>query len=298
MDLGDADERLPRVAATLLLAVGGLAFLAGIAVFFVSLPPDIVASLPADYRLLLAGLAVLGGAAHVLAGMWVRQRRPLFRIAAATLVGMVLLQVSAPVDILVLVALAISRDQFEDEALSSLEAIRAALEEHQFEVTSELSFTKDRAHLIDRIANMYDCTAVLSPGTVRVEPPESVLVLLRSDSNLDRIVTTLGTLFAESDLEILLFHAVESDDDSEAVEYMLHGVADRLADRDIDPDRIQWKQSDRGSRVDTIVSEVSDHDLVVLGETEPSVRERIFGPVQSGIADRTDRPSLIIRAGA
>jgi len=190
------------------------------------------------------------------------------------------------------------RDQFEDEALSSLEAIRAALEEHQFEVTSELSFTKDRDHLIDRIANMYDCTAVLSPGTVRVEPPESVLVLLRSDSNLDRIVTTLGTLFAESDLEILLFHAVESDDDSEAVEYMLHGVADRLADRDIDPDRIQWKQSDRGSRVDTIVSEVSDHDLVVLGETEPSVRERIFGPVQSGIADRTDRPSLIIRAGA
>jgi len=115
MDLGDADERLPRVAATLLLAVGGLAFLAGIAVFFVSLPPDIVASLPADYRLLLAGLAVLGGAAHVLAGMWVRQRRPLFRIAAATLVGMVLLQVSAPVDILVLVALAISRDQFEDD---------------------------------------------------------------------------------------------------------------------------------------------------------------------------------------
>jgi len=115
MDPVDADERLPRVAATLLLAVGGLAFVAGIAVFFVALPPGIVESLPTNYRLLLASLAVLGGTAHVLAGMWARQRRPLFRIVAATLVGMVLLQVSAPVDILVLVVLAVSRDQFEDD---------------------------------------------------------------------------------------------------------------------------------------------------------------------------------------
>ena len=115
MTAGDADERLPRVAATLLLAVGGLAFLASVAVFFVSLPAGLAASLPNDYRILLAILAVLGGIAHVVAGLWARQRRPLFRIAAATLVGMVLLQVSAPVDILVLVILGISRDQFEDD---------------------------------------------------------------------------------------------------------------------------------------------------------------------------------------
>jgi|GEM_PF-5125735 len=115
MDTGDADERLPRVAATLLLAVGGLGIVASVAVFFVSLPPGITGSLPTNYRVLLAVLAVLGGAAHLLAGLWARQRRPVFRIAAATLVGMVLLQVSAPVDILVLVILGVSRDQFEDD---------------------------------------------------------------------------------------------------------------------------------------------------------------------------------------
>jgi len=114
MDLGVADKRLPRVAATLLLAVGGLALLSSVAVFFVTPPPGVADSLPTNYRALLATLAVFGGAAHVVAGLWVRQRRPLFRIAAATLVGMVLLQVSAPVDILVLVVLAVSRDEFED----------------------------------------------------------------------------------------------------------------------------------------------------------------------------------------
>lgn len=187
------------------------------------------------------------------------------------------------------------RDQFGDEARTSLDAVKQPLDENDFAVKSELSFTKDRDHLIDRVVNKHGCTSVLLPGTIRTTPPESVLVLLRSDSHIEQMVETLSTLFGDSDMHLLLFHAVESGDDTDAVEYMLHGVADRLADRGVDPDRIQWKQSDEGARVDTIVSEVSNHDLVVLGESKPSVRERIFGPIQSGIADRTDRPSLTIR---
>lgn len=188
------------------------------------------------------------------------------------------------------------RDQFEDEAKKSLEVVRKPLEEQGFEIVSELSFTKDRNHLIDRVANRHGCKSVLLPGEVRASTPESVLVLLKSDSDLERIVDTLGTLFADGEVDILLFHALEGDDDVDSTEYMLHGVADRLADRGIDPDRVQWEISDRGSRVDTIVSEATDHDLVVLSESEPTVRERLFGPVQSAVTDQTDRPSLTIRA--
>lgn len=190
------------------------------------------------------------------------------------------------------------RDQFEDEALESLEVVTKPLEGHGCAVVSELSFTRDRNHLIDRVANRHGCRSVLTPGEVRSTPPESVLVLLKSDSDLDRIVGTLGTLCADSELDVLLFHAVERGDDPDAIESLLHDVADRLADRGIDPDRLHREQGERGSRVDTIVSEVSAHDLVVLSESEPSVRERLFGPVQSAIADRTDRPSLTIRANA
>lgn len=188
------------------------------------------------------------------------------------------------------------REQFEDEARKSLDVIKKPLEDGDFEVASELSFTRNRDDLIDRAANKYGCTSVLLPGTVRATPIESVLVLLKSDSDLNRIVETVGTLFTESDVDIVLFHALEEGDDVDSVEYMLHGVADRLADRGISPERIRWEQSERGSRVDSIVPEVSDHDLVVLSESKPSVRERLFGPVQSAITDRTDRPSLTIRA--
>lgn len=189
------------------------------------------------------------------------------------------------------------RDQFEDEALERLEAVRKPLEDRGFDVTSDLSFTKDRDHLIDRAANKHGCKSVLSPGVSRSGPPDSVLVLLKSDSDLDRIVSTLGTLLRHSSIDILLFHALESGDDVEVAEYMLNGVANRLEAQGIPPDRIRWEQSERGSRVETIVSEASNHDLIVLSESEPTVRERIFGPVQSAVSDRTDRPSLTIRAG-
>ncbi|WP_324756269.1 universal stress protein [Haloarcula montana] len=188
------------------------------------------------------------------------------------------------------------RDQFEDEARANLDAVIEPLEGAEFAVTSELVFTRDRDQLIDRVANKYDSTAVLMPGIVRSNPPDSVLVLLKTDSDVDHIVRTVGTLFGDSGVDILLFHAIEGGDDPDATESMLHSVADRLIDRGIDSDRIHRQQSDRGSRVDTIVSEVSDHDLVVLSESEPTVRERLFGPVQSSITDRTDRPSLTIRA--
>lgn len=187
------------------------------------------------------------------------------------------------------------RDHFEDEAQATLRSQAQALRGLGAEVVTELSFTRDRNHVIDTVANRYDCTSVLFPGTTRTTPPDSVLVLLRSDASVDRIVSTVGPLFADSDVEVELFHALEGDDDVDAIEYMLHGVADRLVDRGVDADRIRWEQSEPGPRVDSIVSEVANHDLVVLGETEPSVRQRLFGPVQSGIADRTDRPSLTVR---
>lgn len=188
------------------------------------------------------------------------------------------------------------RDQFEDEARETLDAIRKPLEDRGFEIVSELSFTKDRDHLIDRVANKHDSKSVLSPGVVQSDRPDSVLVLLKSDSDLDRIVSTLGTLVGDSDVDILLFHALERGDDVDATEYMLNGVADRLEKQGISPDRIRWEQSEHGSRVETIVLEASDHDLVVLSESKPTVRERIFGPVQSAVTDQTDRPSLTIRA--
>lgn len=38
-----------------------------------------------------------------------------------------------------------------------------------------------------------------------------------------------------------------------------------------------------------------EHDVVVVGETEPSVREKKFGDFSRRLADGTDRPVLVVR---
>lgn len=192
------------------------------------------------------------------------------------------------------------RNQFEEEAQQRLEAVASRLTDEGVTVQTRLVFTNDTNQSIDGAANKYECESILLPGTT--SPPSETrrgLVLVKPNADLDRIVTTLGALFADSDIELLLFHAATNDNERlyDAIAYMLRGLADRLTELGIDPDRIEWEQSFKGERLDVVLSRVSDFDFVVLGETEPSVRERVFGSVQKTLAEETAKPQLTIRSG-
>jgi nucleotide-binding universal stress UspA family protein len=191
-----------------------------------------------------------------------------------------------------------ARGQFEEDAQQRLQTIADRFTDQGVEVQTELVFTKDRNQLIDTATNKYECQSVLIPGTE--SPPSGTargIVLVKPDADLDRIVTTLGALFAESDVELDLFHAVETTNEHlyDATEYMLRGLVDRLSELGISRDRIEWEQSTNGERTDVILSRISDFDFVVMSETKPALRERIFGTVQSKIANKTEKPLLTIR---
>lgn len=110
---GSLHTDFPRLAATVLALVGGLAIVVGLLLLLVPLPRYVGLDLPGVYRNLLVVLALAGGGLHVLAGWWSWHRERLFGAAAATLVGMVLLQISVPLDVLVLGLLAYGREEFE-----------------------------------------------------------------------------------------------------------------------------------------------------------------------------------------
>jgi hypothetical protein len=107
--------RLPAVAAGLFAVTGVLALALGGALALAPVPGMLGVDVPVAYRYLLAAFAVLGGGLHLLAARWTRQRRGLFRIVMTALVGMVLLQISAPLDIAALACLWLSRDAFGGE---------------------------------------------------------------------------------------------------------------------------------------------------------------------------------------
>jgi len=185
------------------------------------------------------------------------------------------------------------RQDHESDATAALEEITDLFSANGISVTDVLVFTHDREDTIDRVANEYDCDAVLTLG--ETECIETVLVPVRGDTNLERIVSLLGSVMRMSDASITFFHSVAEDSDPSHGEFLLRGAVDRLGEAGIDRERIDWQLSDEEAPHDEIIELAQDYDLLVLGETKPSLRERILGSVPSRIVDEVDKPAFIVR---
>ena len=106
------------------------------------------------------------------------------------------------------------RDQFCTEAEKRLQAIADQFRDHGIDFQKRLEFTKDRGTMIDTAVNKYGCQSVVIQGSE--EPTSGTtrgIVLVKPDADLERIVTTLGALFAESDVTLYLFHAAKHEND-------------------------------------------------------------------------------------
>ena len=186
------------------------------------------------------------------------------------------------------------KEDHEGEAAERLaNVVRSVAAGRDHDVADVLVFTKGRRDTIDRIAEQYDCDAVVVPGVT--DAIDRILVPLRSDVNIERIVSLVGDLLRASDAAVTLFHSVPEGTDPSHGEFVLRGAADRLSEDGIDRDRIDWTLSEGGSAKRAIVDLAPDYDLVVLGETEPSLRDRIFGGVLTPILDGIERPAIIVR---
>jgi nucleotide-binding universal stress UspA family protein len=184
---------------------------------------------------------------------------------------------------------ALIKDEYEADA----EARLLEIAEGRPDLTEVLVFTHDREATIDRVADQYDCDAVLSTG--HVDELERILVPLRGDANLERIVSVVASLLDASDATATLFHAVAEDADPSQGEFLLRGATDRLADYGIDEARVDGRLGEGDDPSAEIAALGSEYDLVVLGETEPSLVDRIIGDLLSRIVEKVDRPALIVR---
>jgi nucleotide-binding universal stress UspA family protein len=184
-----------------------------------------------------------------------------------------------------------ARDQFEADALAELDALAGPFRDAGVPVTTRLVFGKTRAKTVDRAAVEEDCDVVLTPG--RAEAVDSVFVPLRGETNFDRILSFVAELLAATDASVTLFHAGDESDRLPGEE-ILADATDRLVAAGVDPDRIDRRLSD-GDAGRSIVDLGAAHDLLVLGETEPSLRERILGTVPAQVTADTDDPAFVVR---
>lgn len=185
------------------------------------------------------------------------------------------------------------KEDHEAEAAERLEHVVSGFAGGDHDVADVLVFTNDRQDTIDRIAEQHDCDAVFVPG--ETDAVNRILVPLRGDVNLERIVSLVGDLVRASDATVTLFHAVSEGTDPSQGEFILRGAADRLIDEGVDPGRVDWQLSEGGSPRREIINLVADYDFVVLGETEPSIRDRILGAVLTPILEEIETPAIIVR---
>ncbi|MFB6297444.1 MAG: universal stress protein [Salinirussus sp.] len=185
------------------------------------------------------------------------------------------------------------RDEHEAAAVERIEEIAADFPSDT-DVTTLVVFTRDRAETVDRVAGDHDAEVVLLPEAVRVV--ERVLVPIRGDVNLDGLLSVVGSLLRESDASVTLFHATpDGEEDPSVGEMLLEGAADRLADAGIHRDRIDVTTVETDSTVADIVDAANNHDVLIMGESDPSLVEHILGDVPTQVIERSERPVLVVR---
>jgi nucleotide-binding universal stress UspA family protein len=185
------------------------------------------------------------------------------------------------------------REAHEEEAIERIEAIAAAFSDADAAVETVVVFTRDRSTTVDRLADEYECGVVLVPRTVR--RVERVLVPLRTDVNLSAILSVVGALLRDSEATVTLLHAAEAEEAAETGERLLRSGADELLDAGVDAGRIDTVSLESGALIDDIVDVAANHDVLVIGESEPSLIEHVLGDVPDQLISRTDRPVLIVR---
>lgn len=186
------------------------------------------------------------------------------------------------------------RTEYGDEAERVTDEVAARFAAGGAGADAVVAFTHDRSETISRVAAARDADAVLTPGAIEGDV-ERVLAPIRGEGNLERIVSFLEALLRGSDAALTLLNVPEDDGDDRG-EFLLRGVRDRLVADGIDADRVGWRREPAASAGDAIVDAAADHDVVVVGETEPSLRERLLGDVSDRVIEATPRPVLVVRS--
>jgi nucleotide-binding universal stress UspA family protein len=76
---------------------------------------------------------------------------------------------------------------------------------------------------------------------------------------------------------------------------VLEPAAKMMRDHGIKADLLELDSIAADDPADTIVQWAGEHDLTVLGETKPSVREILFGTVPERIVTSVNVPVIVVR---
>jgi hypothetical protein len=181
-----------------------------------------------------------------------------------------------------------ARLQFEERAQASLAEIAEVARANGCPTETRLVFTHEEEQTIRRVASETDCDSILVPNPTAAV--DRVLVSLRGGDDPDHVASVVAACLADDAVPVTLLHVVTESGESDRVER----ARAALVEGGVDAERIDTRSITADSPVSAIADVAADYDLVVMGETAPSVREYVFGDDHQRVADRSLGPVLVV----
>lgn len=186
-----------------------------------------------------------------------------------------------------------ARMQFEERMQGKLDELVTAFEEVGGPVESRMVFTHEPEQTFERVAIEESCDAILlnNPATA----VEEVLVPLRGEVNVERVVALVASLLEATEATATLFHVADAEEDREVGQALVDAAIESLLGDGISPDRLTERVVVSETPVKTLVEAADEADLVVMGESTPSIQERVFGEVSEQVSTQSVTPALVVR---
>lgn len=186
-----------------------------------------------------------------------------------------------------------ARMQFEDRATARLDEYEDIFETAGATVERRLVFTHDGEKTIDRMTAEHGCLAALVPNATG--DVERVLVAVRGTVGSDRLARVVAGVFGGMGVSVTLYHVAAADETDEDVEMLLDSLTDRLDDLGLDTSGIETRVDREQAPLDAVVDAAEAFDVVVMGESDPSLTTLVFGLPADQVADRFLGPVLVVQ---
>lgn len=186
-----------------------------------------------------------------------------------------------------------ARNQFGDQALETIEAMAEDLRGVGAEVEHRMVFTQDARQTTARVAREAKAEAVVFPEATI--PVERLLLPMRGSINLEHLIGFTAGLVRDTDIVVTLAHVLADEAQASQAELMLHGARDKMVDAGIPEARIQEMVLFSDQPIDALAEAGLAHQVIVMGETDPSLASLLLGTFHERVDERFDGPMIVVR---
>lgn len=185
------------------------------------------------------------------------------------------------------------RHRREIEAKNTLYSLASNFVREGETAEVELVMGQELADVPSAVAEERDADALLLPNPIVTLG--RVLVPIRDRKFAEPVVEFVSTLEESGLIHTSLLHVAEDDDAVEGAEQFLSEVENSLVEAGYPSTGIDTEVVVSDDPSFAVSSAANGYDLIIMGETQDTGYERVFGEMYESVAEQTNLPIIVVR---